>query len=264
MPPLPGTAGTVDPLYPEPDPRPRWVAEEPLRWFGAAISRRERPDLDTLIRRGVVSAEVAALLAGLAAHRHRILIIAGRSGAGKSALLEALLPWFPENDRRIRLRGGFETFRWETDERFRPGATVLVADEISPHLPIYLWGAPVARFLAWAAPGCALAATAHGERIEDVVRLLAGPPLHLPLRAIAAFDIVVRLVPAPGGGEVDAVWSVGLERSGGLTRVELVADGVVLDAGLETAHRSGRDGRAALTGRAGSVGQGGSGQAVEL
>lgn len=217
----PSRSRPVDPLYPEPTADRRWIAEQPLPWLGVSPRTGARPELSDLVADGAVAAAAADLLVSLIQSRASVLVIAGRSRAGKSTLLEALLPLYPIDDRRIRLRGSFETFGWEADDRFVPDRAVLIAEEISGHLPTYLWGPPVGRFLRWREHGAALAATAHGESIEDVARLMAGYPLRLPISSVAAFDVIVRL-----GSPVDApsrlsvltdIWSTGRTLSGGLT-----------------------------------------------
>lgn len=147
-------------------------------------------------------------------------MIAAGAGSGKSTLLESLLPWYPAADRRIRLRGSFESFAWEQDPRFDPFRSVLVAEEISGHLPSYLWGPAVAHFLSWRDRGCAIVATAHGDSVEDIGRLLTGYPLLLPLGAMTGFDAIVRIGPVEGApgprSAVTTIWTVGQTAAGGL------------------------------------------------
>lgn len=217
----PSWSRPVDPLYPEPTGDRRWIAEQPLPWLGIIPRTGAHPELSDLVADGTVAAVAADLLLSLVRHRASVLVIAARSRAGKSTLLEALLPHYPEDDRRIRLRGSFETFGWEADDRFVPAHAVLIAEEISGHLPTYLWGPPVGRFLGWRDHGVAIAATAHGDSIEDVARLMAGYPLRLPISSVAAFDVIVRLgspVDAPSRPSVlTDIWSTGRTLSGGLT-----------------------------------------------
>ena len=221
-------APTVDPLYPEPSGLDRWVAEQPMFWLGPRSSRAGQQNLGQLAAARQLSLDEAALLALLVRQRASVLVIAAGSGAGKTTLLEALLPWYPAGDRRIRLRGSFEDFAWEHDRRFDPGRAVLVAEEISGHLPTYLWGPPVARFLGFRGAGSALIATAHGDRVEDVARLLTGYPRRLPIGAVAAFDLVVRLghgvASRRAPAELSAVWAPSQTVDGGLT-VATLADG---------------------------------------
>ena len=66
-------------------------------------------------------------------------------------------------------------------------------NEISPHLPVYLWGPPVERVLEAAQRGFMLLATAHADSVHDLVRALTGSPLHIRAAQIAAFELVVVL-----------------------------------------------------------------------
>lgn len=238
----------VDPLYPEPTNTARWVAEQPLAWLGPRRRQDGSRSLNGLIERGTVSHDGAAALALLVRRRASMLVVAGRSGVGKSTLLESLLPWYPSADRRIRLRGSFEDFGWARDPRFVPGQAVLVAEEISGHLPTYLWGPPVGRFLDFREAGCALAATAHGERIQDVGRLLCGYPLRLPIRSLAAFDLIIRLGPA--GAALDSpsivtdVWTTSQTSARGVVAATLFdRSGIRYDHLASVLQRLGDDGR---------------------
>lgn len=235
---------SVDPLYPEPRGASRWIAEQPLAWLGPRRPFGGPRSLGSLVQDGVLGRSEAALLALLVRHRTSLLVIGGRSGAGKSTLLEAFLPWYPAATRQIRLRGSFEDFGWERDPRFAPDRAVLIAEEISGHLPVYLWGAGVGRFLAWRTAGCALAATAHGDQVEDIARLLTGYPLRLPLRSVAAFDLILRLGPVCGtarpGFRLTDVWAAGLTGAGGLiTRPMLDVSGLHWDAAADLLARLG-------------------------
>ncbi len=225
----------TDPLYPEPSGNRWWIAEQPLPWLGPGRRRRGHRQLPALVAEGVISQDAAALLTVLLGHRASVLVIADRSSVGKTTLLEALLRCYPQRDRQVRLRGSFETFGWESDPRFRPDRAVLVAEEISGHLPTYLWGPPVGRFLDWRAHGCALAATAHADSMEDVARLFTGYPLRLPLASVAAFDVVLRLGPDRDGAAVPFaltdIWSGSVTGGGGLVRSTLLdRDGLREDA----------------------------------
>ena len=226
---------SADPIYPEPSGDRGWIAEQSLPWLGPGQRRGGDRQLPALVAEGVVSREAVGLLTVLLGHRASVLVVADRSRVGKTTLLEALLRLYPERDRRVRLRGSFETFGWESDPRFRPDRAVLIAEEISGHLPTYLWGPPVGRYLGWRSHGCVLAATAHGDSMEDVARLLTGYPLRLPLASTVAFDVVLRLGPDRDGVAapfaLTDIWSSRVTGGGGLVRSTLLdRDGLRDDA----------------------------------
>jgi type IV secretory pathway ATPase VirB11/archaellum biosynthesis ATPase len=139
----------------------------------------------------VLSADLAALLAELVARRASIVVAAGPSGAGKTTLLTALLDALPPETRRVYLRGCYEPFDFLAATE--PGRTALLVNEISGHLPIYLWGPGVRRLLEARQAGYQFAATAHATGLDDFVAGLAGYPLRLPADLLAGIDLLVLL-----------------------------------------------------------------------
>ena len=166
---------------------------EPFAWWGPVWTPPAARGLLELIRDGTLTAETAGLLWALLARRASLVVVAGPSGAGKTTLLTALLEFLPIGTRRIYLRGCYEPFAFLDDPTVDPRRTVLLVNEISAHLPAYLWGPGVRRTLEAAHRGFALAATAHATSATELIQTLAGYPLRVPLAAIAAVDLVVHL-----------------------------------------------------------------------
>ncbi len=164
---------------------------EPFSWWGPIWTPTESMSLDDLISAGTVSAEVAAILKTLMGCRASIVVAAGPSGAGKTTLLTALLNHLPVPTTRIYVRGCYEPFDFlgETD----PATSVLLVNEISPHLPIYLWGPGVRRTLEATKTGYQLAATAHATSVEDFVYSLTNYPLRIPSDLLRAIDLLILL-----------------------------------------------------------------------
>jgi hypothetical protein len=78
-------------------------------------------------------------------------------------MLRAVNPAFAP----VYLRGNFETFRFITDANASAGSSILVANEISPFLDVYLWGSAARRVLAKAQRGWPLWTTIHaGSELE--------------------------------------------------------------------------------------------------
>lgn len=167
--------------------------DEPFAWWGSAWKPpRPRTVLD-LIGDGTLSVELAGLLWALLARRASIVVAAGPSGAGKTTLLTALLDFLPADTRRLNLHGCYESFRFLGDPTVDPGRTVLLVNEISAHLPTYLWGPGVRRVLGAVGRGFGLAATAHAASVPDLVAALTGYPLRVPLAEVAGIDLVLVL-----------------------------------------------------------------------
>ncbi|HYN89250.1 MAG TPA: hypothetical protein VER55_11995 [Ardenticatenaceae bacterium] len=151
------------------------------------------------------------------ARRRSLAVVAGGSGVGKTTLLTALLDVLPSPTRRIYLRGCFETFTFVTDSTIVPGETALLINEISPHLPVYMWGPAVSRVLGAAQRGFALLATAHADSVQELVGALTGSPLHVPAAETSAFQFVVvleRNEEGRSGRRVRGVWRLRPTRDG--------------------------------------------------
>ena len=155
--------------------------------------------LDALIREGALDVELAALVS-LTLEAGIPIIVAGEPGSGRSVLRDALLDLLPADARTVMLAGEAETFTWmaeavelgwrhegpwvpEADaDRIRAGSgdgeapTVLVADlEDAP--PGGTWGEHARLAIRSLAVGYAMAATATGTRLEDVLHGLAAAPV---------------------------------------------------------------------------------------
>ena len=202
---------------------------EPLGWWGPFRRPAPRRSVLDLLRDRTLDAPLAALLWALLARRASLTVVAGPSGAGKTTLLTALLDFLPAGERRIYLRGCYEPFDFLGDPAVMPEATALLVNEISPHLPIYLWGPGVGRLQEAAQSGFRVLATAHAAGAADLVALLAGYPLRLPPAAIAALGLVLVLDTWSEAGEVRRVArelsALRATESGGIAITELSGRG---------------------------------------
>ena len=101
-----------------------------------------------------------------------ILIAAEPPHSGKTTTLTALLDLLPSDVRRVFVRGWAETFDYvrHTD----PANTLLLANELSSHLPVYLWGPKAVQVFGTLRRGYALASTLHADSAEEAVAQLTG------------------------------------------------------------------------------------------
>jgi hypothetical protein len=165
-----------------------------------------------LIAAGVLDAELAATLWSLIEGRVPLVVAAEAPGAGKSTLLGALLEFLPPGVRTIELAGSTETFDWlpqapelgwtrasadvaRTRERppIRPEDTILVAPELSDHLPSYTWGAEARIAIRAASVGYGLAATIHADALEEVLDALRRPPVSADDDELSRLGLVLIL-----------------------------------------------------------------------
>jgi energy-coupling factor transporter ATP-binding protein EcfA2 len=197
--------------------------DEPFAWWGPAWRAQPARGLADLVDDGVVTNEQAARLMALVARRASVVVVAEPSRAGKSTLLAALAALLPDSTRRVYLRGCYEPFAFLADPAHRPAATALLINEISPHLPIYLWGPGVRRALQAGLAGCQLFATAHARTVEQFVGSLAGAPLRVPLTEIAAFRVIAILDRSAAADRfrLAALWGLAPTARGGLLRLPL-------------------------------------------
>ena len=196
-------------------PGPRY--EKPFAWWGPGWQVREPRDIAGLLRDGTIDSWTASNLWAALARRRSLVVVAGESEVGKSTLLGALLDFLPPATRRVYPRGCFESFAFLADPAIDPSQTALLINEISPHLPVYLWGPAVGRVLEAAQRGFTLLATAHADSVHGFVAALTGSPLRIPVAQAAAFEFVVvmeRDVANMSGRRVRGVWRLERTRAG--------------------------------------------------
>ncbi len=189
------------------------ASPSPGRWAFRPLTPEPRSIVE-LIRAGTLDAQLAATLWLLIEARVPILVAAEGPGTGKSTLLGALLDFLPPGIRTVELSGAGETFEWlpqatelgwsrpaadrpaapATDQTpVQPSTTVLVAAELSDHLPSYTWGAEARLAVRAVSVGYGLAATIHGDSLEDVFDGLRRPPVLLADDELSRLGVVVLL-----------------------------------------------------------------------
>jgi len=115
----------------------------------------------------------AAALCGMAIEAHGSLLIAAEHPhSGKTTTLTALLDYLPTRARRIFVRGWSETFDFL--QQTEPAETLLLVNELSSHLPVYLWGPKAVRLFNTLERGYALGSTLHADSAEEALAQLTG------------------------------------------------------------------------------------------
>ena len=167
-----------------------WQAE-PYGWWGYGWRPAERLSVVQLIAAGNFDARTAALLWLLLGARASLIVAADPPGAGKTTTLSALCAFLPATAQRVYLRGWNETFDFLG--KTSPTRDYLLCNEISNHLPVYLWGRPVGELFALVVAGYGLGATMHAENLAEVAATLEGYPLYVPRAAVARLDLLLTL-----------------------------------------------------------------------
>lgn len=164
---------------------------EPFGWWGYHWTPPEPRSLLWLIERGALDVRLAAFLSLTIEARTSFIVVAEPHEAGKTTLLTALLDFLPEDTQPVYLRGWYERFSFF--DTLPPESAYLLCNEISSHLPTYLWGHGVRRVFEAAAAGYPLATTMHATGADDAFEQLVGYPLNVPDEHLAAIDLVITI-----------------------------------------------------------------------
>ncbi len=178
-------------MWPDLNRQPPRDDAEPYGWWGFGWDVPDPLSIADLIAAGTFDARTAALLWLLIEARASIVVAADPPGAGKTTTLTALSDFLPPDCARIYLRGWNETFDFTATAD--PARSYILCNEISAHLPVYLWGRKVQQLFAALTDGFAFGATMHADEPDEVIAILAGYPLYVPLPAIARLDLIMTL-----------------------------------------------------------------------
>ncbi|MBX5451294.1 hypothetical protein [Thermogemmatispora sp.] len=127
-----------------------------------------------IIALGSTDAETVALIWLMLEHGAS-LTVAGptdpQPGVGKTTTLNALLQFLPEGTALAYMSGMYEDFSFTRLPEVDPARTYALCNEVSDHLPIYMWGRVARRYLRLPAQGFHIATSVHADTIDDVIRM---------------------------------------------------------------------------------------------
>jgi hypothetical protein len=144
-----------------------------------------------IIRAGSTDTDTMAVLWAMLSRRASIIVAAEPPMAGKTTTLTALLDLMPPDTRRVYLRGHYEDFNFVQDAD--AASTYVLANEMSDHLAVYLWGSRIYKTFELLNRGFAIGSTMHAETVDDVIAILNSDPLFVPPEWIAGLTLVVNL-----------------------------------------------------------------------
>lgn len=178
------------------------------RWAVRPVPPEPRSIVE-LIRGGTLDSELAATLWLLVEGGVPFLVAGEGQGTGKSTLLGAVLDFVSPGTGLVELAGASETFDWlpqatelgwpgapmaaSAPAVVRPGASLLVAPELSDHLPAYTWGEAARIAVRAATIGYGLAATIHADSLDAVFEELRRPPVALTDDELSHLGVVLVL-----------------------------------------------------------------------
>jgi hypothetical protein len=153
-----------------------------------------------LIASGSLDARTAALL-WLLVEKHQSLIVSGPTdptpGVGKTTTLNALLEFLPGGSTLVYTAGMYEDFSFK--EQVTPETTCVLANEVSDHLRIYMWGRVARALLRMPEEGYVVATSCHADTIDDVLNMLLSD-LRLTTADVRRLGVIVNI------GLVGRIW----------------------------------------------------------
>ena len=167
--------------------------EEPFGWWGWHWQPPVPLSIMQIVEAGSADTHLMALLWAMLSRRASVIVAAEPPMAGKTTTLTALLDLLPPDTRRVYLRGHYETFDFVHDEGADPQHTYVLANEMSDHLAVYLWGSRIYKTFELLEQGYALGSTMHAETVDDVIAILNSDPLKVPPHWIARLTLVINL-----------------------------------------------------------------------
>jgi len=142
-----------------------------------------------------VDAKTAALIWLLLEHGAS-LTVAGptdpQPGVGKTTTLNALLQFLPEGTALAYMSGMYENFAFTQLPDIDPANTYALCNEVSDHLPIYMWGRIARRYLTLPTQGYHIATSVHADTIDDVLYMYQNQ-LRAPVDAVRRLGLVVNI-----------------------------------------------------------------------
>jgi hypothetical protein len=179
----------------------------PVGWWGWNWEPPVPMSITEIVQAGNMDARTAALVGMVIEAHGSLLIAAEHPHSGKTTTLTALLDYLPVTTRRIFVRGWSETFDYLAQTR--PRETILLVNELSSHLPVYLWGPKAVRLFSTLRSGYALGSTLHADSADEAVAQLTGELGVLPDDlARVHLLMVMRIYATSRGGHARRVVSL--------------------------------------------------------
>jgi hypothetical protein len=113
-------------------------------------------------------------------------------GVGKTTTLNALLQFLPEGTALVYMSGMYENFAFTRIPEIDPATTYALCNEVSDHLPIYMWGRIARRYLTLPSRGYHVATSVHADTIDDVMNMYSND-LHLAPEDVRRLGLIINI-----------------------------------------------------------------------
>ena len=201
-----------------------WFSRFPEGWWGYHWAPPRPLSAVELIGTGAIDSRLMATLWAAVSRRRSVMLSSEAPQAGKTTTLSALVDFLPDDTVGIFLRGWWEDFGW-LDE-VPAGRGYLLVNEMSDHLPIYVWGRNARGALMLAGKGWGLGATMHADSLPEALDTLR---THLGATDADLAGLAIYLqysayrTPAGMYRRVEEAWHLRLGDDGTLDPVRLAA-----------------------------------------
>jgi len=201
-----------------------WYGRFPEGWWGYHWSLPRPMSAVEIVESGSLDARLMATLWAVMARRRSVMLASEAPQAGKTTTLSALVDFLPDDTIGLFLRGWGGDFSWTRE--IGPDRGYLLINEMSDHLPIYVWGRNAAGALRLAGEGYGLGATMHADSLDEALDCLRSE-LHVSDADLGGLTVYLQYSAyrTPGGmyRRVEEAWHLRTDAAGGLAPVRLAA-----------------------------------------
>ncbi len=201
-----------------------WLSRFPEGWWGYHWAPPTPMSAVELIGTPTIDARLMATLWAVVSRRRSVMLSSEAPQAGKTTALSALVDFLPDDTTGIFVRGWWEEYDWL--DQIEPGTGYLLINEMSDHLPIYVWGRAARGALILAGKGWGLGATMHADSLPEALAVLRSD-LGATDTDLAGLTIYLQYsaYETPSGmyRRVEEAWHLRLDGAGALAPVRLGA-----------------------------------------
>ncbi len=201
-----------------------WYARFPEGWWGYHWSLPRPMSVVEIVESGSLDQRLMAALWAVVSRRKGVMLSSEAPMAGKTTTLSALVDLLPPGTVGIFLRGWRRDFGW-TDE-IGPDRGFMLINEMSDHLPIYVWGPNARGALQLAGGGYGLGGTMHADTLDEALASLRGE-LGATDPDLAGMTIYLQFsayrTPSGMYRRCEEAWHLRTDAGGSLTPVRLAA-----------------------------------------
>lgn len=168
---------------------------DPLERYYWHYNSRRQLSMAQIIALNSVDVETVALVWLLLEHGASLTVSGPtdpQPGVGKTTTLNAMLQFLPEGTALAYMSGMYENFAFTRLPDIDPTTTYALCNEVSDHLPIYMWGRVARRYLALPSQGYHIATSIHADTIDDVINMYHHD-LHLRAEDVRQLGLVVNI-----------------------------------------------------------------------